>query len=87
MNGIKMWYFVQQMQFQAEEVARVHGTATLHNHIGTASTGRGAGPRRAAHKQMNIILKQTDADIGAGFPVPIPGIKHGTQELRVQLRC
>ena len=59
---------------QAEEVARVHGTATLHNHIGTASTGRGAGPRRAAHKQMNIILKQTDADIGAGFPVSIPGI-------------
>ena len=52
---------------QAEKVARVDGAATLHDHVRAAGACCGASHSRAAHKQINIILKQTDADIGAGF--------------------
>ena len=71
---------------QAEKVARVDGAAALHDHVRAAGACCGAGPCGAAQEQVDVILKQADADIGTGFPVPIPGIKQGAQELRVQLR-
>lgn len=74
------------VRIQAEEVARVDSAAALYHQIGPAGTGGRAGACRAAYEQMNVVFKQTDADIAAGFPIPIPFIKQAAQELTVQLR-
>lgn len=73
------------VRIQTEKIAGVDSAAALHHQIGPAGTGGRAGACWIAHEQMNIVFKQSDADIAAGFPIPIPFIKQAAQKLAVQL--